>query len=238
MGAPQIIWIILVGMSLGLHLANNGKQQESKYSFWGRAFGSMILASLLWWGGFFGSQTCAAEVPANALRHRATLVRTAQAEWGLNAPVATFAAQIHQESTWRESITALDDGRGLAQFMDSTAGWLVKRYPALGKADPYNPAWSMRALVRYDRHLFGQVQGATDCERMGAALKSYNAGLGYVLRAQEVSERPTVWFGVTEHIKTGQSAKNFEYSRLYPHKIIYRHQPHYAAAGFGKGVCA
>ena len=34
----------------------------------------------------------AADVPANALRHRATLIRTAHAEWGLDAPTATFAA--------------------------------------------------------------------------------------------------------------------------------------------------
>ena len=180
----------------------------------------------------------AADMPANALRHRATLIRTAQAEWGLDAPSATFAAQIHQESTWRESITAPDDGRGLAQFMDGTATWLVKRYPALGQADPYNPAWAMRAMVRYDRHLFDQVQGVDVCQRMGAALKGYNAGVGYVLRAQTKSAEPGIWFGVTEHIQTGQSARNFEYSRLYPRWIIYKHQPRYVAAGFGKGVCA
>lgn len=155
------------------------------------------------------------------------------------ADCATFAAQIHQESTWRESITAPDDGRGLAQFMDSTAGWLVQRYPALGKADPYNPAWAMRALVRYDRHLVNQVRGADPCQRMAAALKGYNAGVGYVLRARVKSTEPGVWFGVTEHIQTGQSAKNFRsIPRRYPHWIIYKHQPRYVAAGFGKGVCA
>lgn len=179
----------------------------------------------------------AAEVPTAALRHRADLIRTAQAEWGLNAPTSTFAAQIHQESGWRANVTAWDNGRGLAQFMDSTAGWLVKRYPALGKPDPYNPAWAMRAMVIYDRHLFRQVQGLDDCQRMAAALKGYNAGVGYVLRAQAASPQPSVWFGVTENIPTRQSSKNFEYSRRYPHLIIEKHQPRYVAAGFGKGVC-
>lgn len=199
---------------------------------------AILLALCMLGYGLWPSPTYAGDVPANALRHRATLIRTAQAEWGLGAPSATFAAQIHQESTWRESITAPDDGRGLAQFMDGTATWLVKRYPALGQADPYNPAWAMRAMVRYDRHLFDQVQGVDVCQRMGAALKGYNAGVGYVLRAQTRSAEPGIWFGVTELIRTGQSAKNFEYSRLYPRWIIYKHQPRYVAAGFGKGVCA
>ena len=179
----------------------------------------------------------AAEISPMALRLRAELIRTGHAVWGLDAPTATFAAQIQQESSWRPGITAPDDGRGLAQFMDGTAAWLVQRYPALGKADPYNPAWSMRALVTFDRHLFKQVRGADECQRMAAALKGYNAGAGYVLRAQARSRQPGVWFGATEFINAGQSAKHFEYSRLYPHKIIRQHQPRFVAAGFGRGVC-
>ena len=188
--------------------------------------------------GFGPSPTYGGDVPAASLRHRATLIRTAQAEWGLNAPTATFAGQIHQESSWKAGVTAWDNGRGLAQFMDSTAGWLVKRYPALGQADPYNPAWAMRAMVIYDRWLVSQVQGVDECQRMAAALKGYNAGVGYVQKAQAVSPQPGIWFGVTENIPTRQSAKNFEYSRRYPHLVIEKHQPRYVAAGFGRGVCA
>lgn len=194
-----------------------------------------ILATFLL---LFVSSTMAASIPPNAMRHRADLIRTAHSEWGLDAPVATFAAQIHQESGWRENVTAWDAGRGLAQFMDGTSSWLVRRYPALGAPDPYNAAWAMRALVRYDMHLASQVKGADECQRLAAALKGYNAGVGFVLRAQAVSEQPEIWFGATEFIRTGQSAKNFEYSRLYPHWIIEKHQPRYIAAGFGKGICS
>ena len=42
-----------------------------------------------------------AQVPQAAQQHRALLVRTAHAAWGLDAPVAVFAAQVHQESAWR-----------------------------------------------------------------------------------------------------------------------------------------
>ena len=237
MGTPQIIWIVLAAVGLGLHLAKDGEPKPEKWSFSRCLIGVLFYALLLWWGSFF-STACAADVPDAALRHRAELIRTAHAEWGLDAPIATFAAQIHQESGWRESVTASDNGRGLAQFMDGTASWLVDRYPTLGRADPYNPAWAMRALVRYDRHLFDSVRGADACQQMGAALKGYNAGVGYVLRAQAKSPHPEIWFDVTEHIATGQSARNFEYSRLYPRWIIYRHQPRYVAAGFAQGVCA
>jgi soluble lytic murein transglycosylase-like protein len=237
MGAPQIIWIVLVAIGLGLHLSKDGEHKPEKWSFYRSLIRVLFRGGLLWWGGFF-STACAADIPDAALRHRAELTRTARAEWGLDAPVATFAAQIHQESGWRENVTASDNGRGLAQFMDATASWLVGRYPALGSADPYNPAWAMRALTRYDRHLYDSVRGADACQRMGAALKGYNAGVGYVLRAQARSPQPEIWFGVTEHIATGQSAKNFEYSRLYPRWIIHRHQPRYVAAGFAQGVCA
>ena len=37
-------------------------------------------------------------------------------------------------------------------------------------------AWAMRALVRYDRHLFDQIHGVDVCQRMGAALKGAYVG--------------------------------------------------------------
>jgi len=40
-------------------------------------------------------------LPREAELHRRVLTREAQAQWGLQAPVARFAGQIHQESGWR-----------------------------------------------------------------------------------------------------------------------------------------
>ena len=161
--------------------------------------------------------------------------REAQAVQGIYAPVPMYLAQIHQESGGRENITASDLGRGLAQFMDATASWVSEAYPELGAPDPYNPKWAIRALIRLDMHNHKRVRGVDSCQKWGAALKAYNAGLGYVQKAQAASNNPEQWFGFTEYVKTRQSAKNMEYSRLYPRWILYKHQPQYSI--YGSTVC-
>lgn len=179
--------------------------------------------------------TAPSRVPAAALKYRADLTREAQLVFGLDAPIDFLAGQIQQESNWDAGITAWDNGRGLAQFMDPTAKWVSERYQELGTPQPYNPLWAIRAMVRLDDHNIRHLIAAdTPCDAWGAALKGYNAGLGYVLRAQRKSEQPGAWFDATEHIKTGQSDKNFEYSRLYPRWIMFKHAPRFA--GWGRGI--
>lgn len=177
----------------------------------------------------------AQEIPAAAKQYRHELTREAQFVFGLRAPVPMFAAQIEQESSWRSGVTAWDNGRGLAQFMDPTAEFIAQTYPELGKPDPYNPRWAIRAMVRLNQYNFKRVQGIDLCHQWAAALKAYNAGLGWVLRAQQRAEEPGRWFGHAEFINTGQSQTNFEYSRTYPHKILYNRQPKYAP--WGAVVC-
>jgi len=174
-------------------------------------------------------------VPTKALQYRSMLVREGQFVFGLDAPIAAMAGQIHQESGWRADVTAYDDGRGLAQFMDATAAMVSKAFPDLGAPDPYNPRWAIRALARYDSWLLARVHGKNECEKWGAALKGYNGGIGYVNRAEKQSSNPGLWFNVTEWINAGQGAKNFEYSRTYPHKVLFKHQPIYA--DWGRMVC-
>jgi soluble lytic murein transglycosylase-like protein len=169
--------------------------------------------------------------PDPSTPYRATLIREAQAVHGPDAPVPMFAGQIAQESSWRANVTAWDNGRGLAQFMDGTTAQVSGLFPELGPPAPYDPRWSMRALVRYDAWIYKRVQGKDACQRWAAALKGYNAGPGYVRQAQSKSPDPTTWFGVTEFIPTRQSATNFEYSRTYPHKILFKHQPKYNTMG-------
>lgn len=187
----------------------------------------MRLAALLLWAA---GAACAG-VPTGALQYRAVLVREAQFVYGVAAPIPMFAGQIHQESAWRADVTAWDNGRGLAQFMDGTAAQVARSYPELGAPSPYDPRWAIRAMVRFDGWIYARVQGAAPCDRWAASLKGYNAGAGYVQRAQRRSPAPDRWFGATEWVNAGQSAQNFEYSRTYPRKILLKHQLLYAAWG-------
>lgn len=86
-----------------------------------------------------------AQVPQDALRYRALLVRTAHAAWGLDAPVAVFAAQVHQESAWRPDAVSHVGAQGLAQFMPATTRWIASQSPELAAQEPYNPTWALRA---------------------------------------------------------------------------------------------
>lgn len=174
---------------------------------------------------------CIAVPPAAASKYRGILTREAHFVNGLSAPIPMYAAQIEQESGWRPGITAWDNGRGLAQFMDGTADDIARLYPDLGEPQPYNATWAIRALVRYDTWLGLRVKAADDCQRSGAKLVAYNGGLGYVQQAQKASAQPGVWFGVTEKMPTRQSPKNFEYSRQYPRWILLKRQPNYALWG-------
>lgn len=187
----------------------------------------MIAAALV----LTASASILSATPSTALKYRSVLTREAQFVLGLDAPVPMLAAQIEQESGWRPGITAWDNGRGLEQFMDPTTDTIVRAFPELGKGDPYNPVWAIRAAVRYDMWLHARVKGLNACEGYAAALKAYNAGLGYVQQAQKKSPNPEIWFGITEYVTTRQTAKNFEYSRLYPRWILIDRQPKYRSWG-------
>lgn len=52
MGAPQIVWIALATMSLGVSLAKDGEPQKP-HSFVRTAIGATLAAGILYWGGFF-----------------------------------------------------------------------------------------------------------------------------------------------------------------------------------------
>ena len=97
----------------------------------------------------------ASDIPRAAERHRAELIRVSRAVWGLEAPVAVFAAQVHTESWWRNGTVSSAGAQGLAQFLPSTAEWLPRAVPELereaGRSAPFNPGWALRALVSYDK---------------------------------------------------------------------------------------
>lgn len=196
-----------------------------------------VLAALLLLGvTAFIVDAHAQTIPQQAQRHRLTLKREAQQAWGLGAPVATFAAQIHQESRWRENARSPVGAEGLAQFMPATADWIGGLYVSLGDRAPNNPTWAIRALVTYDRWLADRVRADNFCERMAFALSAYNGGLGWVHKRQRVSPRPGVCMGATCTINPGISAASQRENEHYPRAILRTFEPLYAT--WGPGACS
>lgn len=190
----------------------------------------------------FGTIVHAAEItiPRAAEQHKGTLTRAARAYWGLDAPVAVFAAQVHTESWWRNDTVSHVGAQGLAQFMPATARWLPSVMPETGKPAPFNPAWSLRALCAYDRWLWERTGAWSDYERMAFTLSAYNGGHGWVLRdkakARKLGKDDRRWFGHVENVNAGRSRAAFAENRQYPRRILQERQQVYARAGWGPGL--
>jgi soluble lytic murein transglycosylase-like protein len=207
----------------------------------------LIVASLIVLSSW---ATLAESIPTEANAYKRTLTKVSHAHWGLDAPVALFAGQIHQESGWRIDARSPAGAQGLAQFMPATAEWFHRQNPrdlgqpfgAFNHNQPYNPAWALSALVLYDRHLYRQIQAATPCERWAKTLSAYNGGVTWLKRDEQLASASgadaLVWFDGVERYNSGRSAAAYRENRHYPKTIITRWQPMYASAGWGLGgVC-
>ena len=179
------------------------------------------------------------QIPQAANRYKLTLKREAQRVWGLQAPVATFAAQVHQESRWRADATSPVGAHGLSQFMPTTAAWISTLHPSgdtsLAGAQTANPTWSLRALVVYNHWLSARIRAADACERMAFTLSAYNGGLGWVYKRQARSSQPGLCLGQTCTINPGIHPANQRENEHYPRLILLRYEPLYAS--WGPGSC-
>lgn len=178
-----------------------------------------------------------AQVPQAAQQYRPLLTRTAHAVWGLDAPVAALAAQVHQESGWRPDAVSRAGARGMAQFMPSTATWWCERNGMdAAECQPHNPAWALRALVGYDKYLFDRTPvryGERD--RMWVALRAYNGGLGHWQQeaARTGLAEPTRLQVDAACGKARRAAVHCKENLGYPHRILNILQPRYLQWGAG-----
>ena len=201
----------------------------------------VLLFCAVFWLLVLGTWSHAAPaIPRPAQQHRALLIREARATWGMDAPIATFAAQIHQESGWNERAVSPVGAQGLAQFMPSTARWLPRVAPETGEPLPFSPSWAIRAMITYDHWLWRKISAATDCDRMAMTLSAYNGGLGWINKdkslAAGIGLDPQIWTHVAM-VNSGRSAANFRENRGYPTRILGPMTDLYRAAGWGKGAC-
>ncbi|EEC2773295.1 transglycosylase SLT domain-containing protein [Salmonella enterica] len=230
---PQITWCVLTFAGLAAASVQHGKPMQGHYNFMVRLVKALVAVWLLWCGGFFSQ--AAAEPPTAALKYRSDVIRSARVDWGLNAPVADFAAQLHQESGWNPAARSPVGAQGLAQFMPSTADWIAGLMPHLATREPYNPGWAIRALVSYDRWLWSRVAVSDGCERMAMTLSAYNGGLGWVNRDRRLARARGLddarWFNSVETVNAGRSAANWRENRHYPQRILHTLAPRYLSWG-------
>lgn len=178
-------------------------------------------------------------VPEKAYKYREFLIKESRVVWGLSAPSATFASQIHTESLWDEQAKSFAGAEGLAQFMPETALWIGSVYRELEAGVPYNPKWAIRALVRYDKWHFDKIQAVDFSNKMAFVLSAYNGGLGWVWKdkkkAEAVGLNPYAYFGNVEKMNAGRSKRAFTENRSYV-MFIKSRESAYIEKGFGNGA--
>lgn len=176
-----------------------------------------------------------AQVPQAAARHKLTLLRAAHTQWGLDAPIPAFAAQIHQESGWNPAAVSRVGAQGMAQFMPATSRWWCERAGiALADCQPTNPTWALRAMVGYDRWLYERTpERFTPFERLWVALRAYNGGLGHwqAEAAASGAAQPTRAQVDAACGKARRAAVHCRENLGYPRRILVDLQPRYAAWG-------
>lgn len=171
--------------------------------------------------------------PRAATMQRADLTRIAHSAWGLNAPIPLFAAQIQQESGWNPAAVSRVGAQGAAQFMPATTRWWCALNQLTPEAcQPTNIVWAMRALVGYDLWLYQRVQGTDEFDRLWAALRSYNGGLGH-WQQEAALAKPLLTRSAIDAAcgRASRSPVHCPENLGYPERILLQHQARYAIWG-------
>lgn len=186
------------------------------------------------------------QIPAISTIYRIKIEHVAARNFGLDAPVARLAAQIHQESAWNPRAES-PYAQGLTQFTPSTARWIPGVCPQVGPPDVWDADWSLRAQACYMAWLHARIVpyryagGMTDCTRWHFALRGYNGGLGWLnkerLKTQRAGADGNDWRDVERHrVRAGWAHRE---NIGYPRRILLTLEPAYLLAGWpGKSDCA
>jgi len=105
-----------------------------------------------------------------------------------------FRAQGLAESMLDPQAVSPAGAIGLMQLMPGTSAEMADR---LGiPDDPYNPEFSIRAGIAYDRRCWDIWQKEVGIERIRFMLASYNAGPGHIIKAQRLAAIKNRWSSV------------------------------------------
>lgn len=203
------------------------------------------------------SASAEVRIPEACRQYQRLLTAEARNLFGLDAPVATLAAQVHQESRCNSEARSPVGAEGLTQFMPATAEDLAKRYPrTLGPAAPHDPRWAIGAQVRYMRDLMraraerearAQLAAApgvvlptlSECATWWFGLRDYNGGSGWTERDRRAARAAGIDAGdplAVEPFNAGRRASAHHENTTYPRRILLTLSPAYTAAAWGRSV--
>ncbi len=132
------------------------------------------------------SLTAMGHEPGPEMKYRSFLTRQVRFYWDAQQDISTFAAQVRQESGW-DTQARSSHATGLAQFTPPTAQWLSSIHLEINAQTPFSAEstldwkWSLRALVCYDRYLYGKLANTGE-QQWPLTLRAYNGGLGWILK--------------------------------------------------------
>lgn len=177
-----------------------------------------------------------AQVPLAAWQYRVELTQSAWRTFGPNAPIATLAAQIHQESGWNCAAVSWAGAQGCGQFMPKTAAYIATLHPKeCMPANPFNAAWDIRCSQLYLRQQINlsRTLGTTECDAMAFGLRAYNGGLGWVRKDRALAaangRNPDNWQAVAP-FNAGRRHSAWRENTEYPVRI-FRLEPRYSEWG-------
>jgi membrane-bound lytic murein transglycosylase MltF len=180
--------------------------------------------------------------PPLAQAFKKDLLRVWEFYFQRTQPAAVGFAQTHQESRWKPDAKS-KFAAGLAQMTPATAPWIHAMLPADVRAAcptasgcPLDPRWSLWALGKYDRLLWGQMTwAANDREHWGASLAAYNGGSGHIQKERRACVLPACdparYFGHVQRMcgAGGRAAWACEENTRYAPVILDKYMPLYAS---------
>lgn len=180
-------------------------------------------------------------IPLEAAQYKRPFLKAVRQVWGLDAP-AWLAAQVGQESGWRDGLTSSASARGLCQFIEGTASGIERQYAGLASWGRYSPAWCFYAQSLLMRDLFRDFAvGRNECDGIKFAGAGYNGSPSTLRReiALCVADHPNcdrrLW---SENVATKRyrAVNYWQENRGYVFRIT-RNEPLYESDGWGRAYC-
>jgi len=126
-------------------------------------------------------------------------------------------AQGYAESGLNHNALSPVGARGIMQIMPGTAKDIAKHFAVVPNLD--DPKTNIMYGVHYLRQMWDIFKKEEGLERLRFAFGAYNAGPGNIIKAQALTERPTVWEAVRAKLPEVTGNANAQQTTDYVRRI-------------------